>query len=106
MNIKWHPEARAEFDADIDWYDGLEVGVGDRFEAVVLVAVDAAGDSPEAWPKWPDWDREPVVRSKGVTDFPYRVVYFVDDDLLTIVAIAHSKRRPGYWRDRVNLQQG
>ena len=34
--------------------------MGDRFEAGVLVAVDAAGDSPEAWPKWPDWDREPL----------------------------------------------
>ena len=50
---------------------------------------------------WPGWDREPVVRSKGVNDFPYRVVYFVEGDLLTIVAVAHAKRRPGYWRDRV-----
>jgi hypothetical protein len=44
LNIKWHPEARAEFDADIDWYDGREVGVGDRFEAGVptSLAVDRA----------------------------------------------------------------
>lgn len=43
----------------------------------------------------------PVVRSKGVNGFPYRVVYFVADELLTIVAVAHAKRRPGYWRERV-----
>lgn len=42
-----------------------------------------------------------MVRSKGVAGFPYRVVYFVDDDWLTVVAVAHAKRRPGYWRDRV-----
>lgn len=42
-----------------------------------------------------------TVRSKGVTGFPCRVVYFVNADLLTVVAGAHSKRRPGYWRDRV-----
>jgi hypothetical protein len=35
------------------------------------------------------------VRSKGVTDFPYRVVYLVEGDLLTIVPVAHAKRRPG-----------
>lgn len=45
---------------------------------------------------------EPMVRSKGVSDFPYRVVYFVEGDLLKIVAVAHAKRRPGYWRDRVS----
>ena len=63
--------------------------------------MDAAVEDPEAWATWPGWDREPVVRSKGVSDFPYRVVYFAADDLLMIVAVAHSKRRPGYWRDRV-----
>ena len=40
---------------------------------------------------------------QAVTGFPYRIVYFVEDDLLTVVAVAHSKRRPGYWRDRVSL---
>lgn len=101
MNIRWHPEATAEFDADIDWYDEREVGLGDRFAGDVVVAVDAAAEDPTAWATWPHWDRDPQVRSKGVTDFPYRVVYFVEGDLLTIVAIAHAKRRPGYWRDRV-----
>ena len=46
-------------------------------------------------------DREPMVRSKGVSNFPYRVVYFVQGDLLMIAAVAHAKRRPGYWRERV-----
>lgn len=77
--------------------------MGDRFETDVLVAVDAADNSSEAWPKCPDWAREPIVRSKSVTDFPCRVVHFVEGDLLTIVAVAYSKRRPGYWLDRVNL---
>lgn len=39
----------------------------------------------------------------GVTGFPYRVVYFVEHEVLTIVAVAHAKRRPGYWRDRASL---
>jgi len=97
----FHPEARAEFVADVDWYDEREVGVGARFEVAVREAIDAAVDSPDSWAKWPVWDRQPVMRSKGVSRFPYRVVYFVEGDLLTIVAIAHQKRRPGYWRDRV-----
>ncbi|MGQ0467729.1 MAG: type II toxin-antitoxin system RelE/ParE family toxin [Sporichthyaceae bacterium] len=105
MNVAWHPEAQAEFDAGIDWYEDRAFGLGDRFELDVLIAVDASVEDPGAWAKWPGWDREPVVRSKGVHDFPYRVVYFVQDDLLTVVAIAHTKRRPGYWRERVGSER-
>lgn len=101
LNVSWHPEAEAEFDAEVTWYEGRESGLGDRFEEDVFAAVDESVDTPEAWPPWPDWEREPLVRSKSVTGFPYRVVYFVKDDLFTVVAVAHSKRRPGYWRDRV-----
>ncbi|MDQ2796402.1 MAG: type II toxin-antitoxin system RelE/ParE family toxin [Actinomycetota bacterium] len=100
-SFDFHPEARAEFFAGVDWYDEREVGVGALLESGVREAIDAAVESPESWAKWPGWDRKPVVRSKGVSDFPYRVVYFVEGDLLTVVAVAHTKRRPGYWRDRV-----
>lgn len=98
-----HPEARAEFFADVDWYDERESGVGARFEVAVREAIDAAVDSPESWAVWPGWERQPVVRSKGVNGFPYRVVYFVAGQELAIVAVAHAKRRPGYWRDRVSV---
>lgn len=100
LAFDFHPEAQAEFAADVDWYDDREFGLGARFAHAVRVAIDAAVEDPEAWATWPDWDREPVVRSKGVQDFPYRDVYVVRDELLTVVAVAHASRRPGYWRDR------
>lgn len=103
LAFAFHPEARAEFVADVDWYDERDVGVGWRFAEAVRDAIDAAIDDPAAWAVWPGWDRDPVVRSKNVSDFPYRVVYFVGDELLTIVAVAHSKRRPGHWRNRVTF---
>ncbi|NYI80098.1 type II toxin-antitoxin system RelE/ParE family toxin [Nocardioides panzhihuensis] len=97
----FHPEARAEFAADVDWYDDREDGLGGRFAQAVRAAIDAAVEDPEAWARWQGWDREPSVHAKGVAGFPYRVVYVVNQDVLTIVAVAHAKRRPGYWRDRV-----
>jgi plasmid stabilization system protein ParE len=102
LGFDFHPEARAELVADVDWYDEREAGVGVRFEVAVREAIDAAVDSPDSWALWPDWDREPAVRSKGVTGFPYRVVYFLDGDQLIVVAVAHAKRRPGYWRERLS----
>lgn len=102
LGFDFHPEARAEFVADVDWYDEREVGVGERFEVAVRAAIDSAVGSPESWAVWPGLGSEPAVRSKSVSDFPYRVVYFVRDDVLTVVAVAHAKRRPGYWRERVS----
>ena len=32
--------------------------------------------------------------------FPFRIVYRSIGDRVLVVAIAHAKRRPGYWRDR------
>ena len=78
--VTWHPDAGSEFDADIDWYEEREVGLGDQFEAQVLDAVSDSAATPDAWPVWPGWDRQPVVRSKGVADFPYRVVYLLQGD--------------------------
>lgn len=101
LALDFHPEAEAEFDADVFWYEDRESGLGRRFRNEVAAAVVAAVEDPEAWATWPRWDREPVVRSKGVDGFPYRVVYFVHDDVLTVVAVAHVKRRPGYWQDRI-----
>ena len=100
--IGFHPVARAEFFADVEWYDERELGVGARFEIAVREAIDAAVDSPDSWGVWPGWEREPAVRSKRVSGFPYRVVYFVTGEHLAVVAIAHAKRRPGYWRERIN----
>jgi plasmid stabilization system protein ParE len=33
--------------------------------------------------------------------FPYQLVYRVEGDEIVIYAVAHQKRRPGYWRKRV-----
>jgi hypothetical protein len=32
--------------------------------------------------------------------FPYSVIYYLRDDELRVVAIAHHRQRPGYWADR------
>jgi hypothetical protein len=34
--------------------------------------------------------------------FPYVLIYSFTPDMLRIVAVAHARRRPGYWRARVD----
>lgn len=96
-----HPEADAEFLDAVRYYQTREAGLGDEFDAEVARSVDDALWNSDAWPKFPGWDRLPVVRSRKVDVFPYRVIYFVRDNELVIVAFAHQSRRPGNWKHRI-----
>ena len=42
------------------------------------------------------------VRRVAVSRFPYYVAYLVTDYQIHVLAIAHDRRRPVYWRGRVN----
>jgi hypothetical protein len=44
---------------------------------------------------------EQDVRRCRARVFPYAVLYTIEADYILIVAIAHGKRRPGYWRHRL-----
>lgn len=48
--FEFHPEARLEFIAEIDWYDHREPPLGERFETAVRSAIDDAIEFPDAWP--------------------------------------------------------
>lgn len=89
--------------ATIRWYNDRQDTLGPRFNQVVQRTVDSIVDWPEAAPIWPGWDRLPVVRTVHLPErWPYQVVYLVDQTELWIIAVAHDKRLPGYWKDRVD----
>jgi len=41
------------------------------------------------------------VRFIVLDHFPFRLVYAVEDSAIRIIAVAHQKRRPDYWRGHV-----
>ena len=46
LGFEFHPEARAELFADVDWYDAREFGLGERFEVAVRAAVGGSREAP------------------------------------------------------------
>jgi toxin ParE1/3/4 len=42
------------------------------------------------------------VREYFLRRLPYSIVYRIDEGFITIVAVAHAKRRRGYWKDRLS----
>jgi plasmid stabilization system protein ParE len=76
-------------------------GYGALFVAEVRRAVARAADLPRSGPRVPGTDPARDVRRFVVRGFPYRVITAIVLDERAVVAVAHGRRRPGYWRHRV-----
>ncbi len=99
MNRSLHvlPEAEAELIAAAEWYESKLVGLGVEFVALVDEALGNILDAPEANPVW---KTALPFRKYVLRRFPYVISFVSSGDMTEIVAIAHSKRAPGYWLDR------
>lgn len=91
-----HPEAEAEFEAATNFYDGREEGLGNEFSIEVFAAIDLIIEFPDAWSKFTYRTRRFLCDR-----FPYSIIYGHTDEEITIYAVAHQKRKPGYWKDRL-----
>lgn len=100
MRVRLHPEATAELIEAGDWYDAQLSGLGLDLAEEVGRALEAVSERPLAWPFWPGIDHAAGVRRFLLPKFPFALAYVLDGDDILILAVAHVRRRPGYWRDR------
>ena len=61
-----HPEAEAELEAAVDWYDLQQPGFGNDQLNLTEEAVELVLEWPRIGAVFPSWAREPVVRSKAI----------------------------------------
>ncbi len=96
MIVELLPEADEEFAEIIGYYEDQRVGLGTVFSRSVREAITDIFRTPKAYPAMTK-----RVRKKSGPGFPYRVIYQPQTDIIRIVAVAHTARRPGYWRSRL-----
>jgi plasmid stabilization system protein ParE len=93
--LRFNPLAEAELQDAASWYDERVAGLGGRFIAAFRHRTSEIIESPRRWP---------LIRGARrvlVGPYPYAIIYReISDDELEIVAVAHLKRRPGYWAER------
>jgi plasmid stabilization system protein ParE len=92
-----HPEAEAEFHDAVDYYEERSEGLGVRFREEIEAAVERIAEQPN---RYPIYEATPC-RQCPVTVFPYAVYYIEEVDRIWIVALAHQRRKPGYWLRRL-----
>ncbi|MGQ0736338.1 MAG: type II toxin-antitoxin system RelE/ParE family toxin [Acidobacteriota bacterium] len=95
--IQLSEPASAELTDAISWYERQRAGLGgDLFDALIKT-IDLIQTHPEIGTLCTT--RRPS-RQLLVTGFPYSVVYRIRDDDIYVVAVAHTSRRPNYWKHR------
>ncbi len=95
--IEFDPDARAEFLAAVEYYEACQPGLGRRFREAVEGEVDGIGAMPFRYRVLSGPFRRALVPG-----FPYAILYAIGPTFILVVAVAHAKRKPGYWRGRMN----
>jgi len=95
ISHSFHPEADAELEDASLFYESRMAGLGKSFAAEVERTVSLIRQFPDAGSPI-----GPARRRVVVARFPYPVIYRHDPDSVVILAVAHQRRRPGYWRRR------
>jgi len=90
-----HETAEAEVNEAADFYDIESSGLGSVFIDEIQRAIVTISEFPEAAPLI-----RGRVRKRPIAKFPYSMVYSVRPNEIRILAVAHQKRRPFYWRGR------
>jgi len=100
LPLRISEEAEAEMAEAARWYEAHRPGLGIDFLEAVDDAVARVAEMPRMGsPVSGVADKS--IRRRAVRRFPYHLIYLELPDRLQILAIAHDRRRPGYWIGRV-----
>lgn len=94
--VLFHRLAAREYRSARDWYRVRSREVAQRFALAVDRAANRIATSAESLPA-----ATGTYRYARVDRFPYVLIFRrVDERVAMVVAVAHTSRRPGYWRRR------
>ena len=91
-----HSEARAELDEAVGYYERRQAGLGLDLQGEVEQVFEGIQRNPGLGAPY----KRTEFRYSVVRRFPYVIYYMELDAVIWVAAIAHGKRRPGYWRRR------
>ena len=94
--VRVHPAAAEEAEAAYDWYAERSITAAQGFLEELGRAVEVVTETPGRWPQYRAGTRRYIFPR-----FPYFLVYRLLNDQVEVVAVAHGRRRPGYWRSRL-----
>jgi plasmid stabilization system protein ParE len=99
--VLFEDEAAAEYRLAGRWYEDRRERLGIEFFDAVDATIDRIVAVPRAGTPAPRMPSDSPVRRRAVPRFPYHVVYLETSAGIRILPIAHDRRKPGYWTNRL-----
>lgn len=94
--LEYHPESKPESREAIDWYWSRSRAAGLDFAIELKAALAQLRKAPQICPPYLHGTRRAVLKR-----YPFSVVFRERLHGIQVIAIAHAKRRPGYWAKRL-----
>lgn len=93
--LEMDPEAAREAAFAYTWYSQRSIQVAERFADALDDAIAKVCEEPGRFPLHYFGTRRCLL-----DHFPYLVVFREKGDVIEVLAVAHTRRRPGYWSRR------
>jgi plasmid stabilization system protein ParE len=97
MILEVLPSANEEIELSYLFYEAQRLGLGVQFLNAVEDGYHRLLANPKAWSLLPSSTRFRRCLLRG---FSYGLIYVVKEQKITIVAVMHLARKPGYWHKR------
>jgi toxin ParE1/3/4 len=101
VKLRFLPGVRDELREAAEYYNRSRQGLGREYTSEIRQKLKQALAAPERFAVKRSQGLREQIRSALIWRFPYEIIFFVENDELIVVAIAHAKRRPGYWKKRL-----
>ena len=101
IKMRLHPEARIDYIEGAEYYESRLPGLGKDFASEVEAAIQRIAENPRGAALAGSSSPLGEIRRRVLHRFPFSIVYILTNEFAEIVAIAHGRRRPNYWRSRV-----
>ena len=89
------PDAEAEIEAAFLWYQTRNPEAAAAFRNEAFDCIESLTDDPVKWKVDEHGTQRCLLRH-----FPYTVFFEIDGRDVVVLAVAHRRREPGYWRQR------
>jgi toxin ParE1/3/4 len=101
MPLEFHSDAEHEMWEAALRYESERQGLGDEFLDAVRTAAQRAASNPENCSIEQARPQKRTIRSVPVNRFPFQIYFLATSDRIEIISVAHERRRPRYWRNRL-----
>ncbi len=95
MRVRYLPDALREMHEAVAWYHERNPMAARRFAEMIRMSERLISEFPGASPQLAEGQR--IYR---MPRFPYSLIYRPHAEEILIIAVAHHRRRPAYWKKR------